>query len=427
MPYRFAAIAALLLPSIASAAGFVIPVAGSKSLKIAVPDIYAPSADPDGHGQMIVEQVRTNLNRTGYFDVVDPALILERGVGVEPGEFEFGNWGMTDTLAKVRFYPEGDPACDAERWCADVFIYYVGDETKLAAKRFRATDGAEREVARRVSDTILKAIVGEEGFFRGRITAVNSGQGNKEIWALAMDGSKPRAMTRNGSINLSPAWSPDGARIAWTSFKDGNPNLYVKTLVSGRVQALSTHDGINVAPAWSPDGSKIALTRSSGPHSNIWIIDARTGKDLQQVTAEDGIDVSPSWSPDGSTLVWSSERAGGSQIYAMDMGSGRVRRVTRVAGFFTDPVFSPDGSKLAMVQRSGRFDIVVLDMGSGTLRRVTQDQGDNQDPTWSPDGRYLLFTSNRTGSSDLWLSTVNGRHQSRITRSGGWSQPDWSP
>ena len=65
--------------------------------------------------------------------------------------------------------------------------------------------------------------------------------------------------------------------------------------------------------------------------------------------------------------------------------------------------------------------------GSG-MSPVTQDQGNNEDPSWSPDGRYLIFSSDRRGKHEIWLSTPDGRHQVPVTtRSGGWTQPTWSP
>ena len=59
--------------------------------------------------------------------------------------------------------------------------------------------------------------------------------------------------------------------------------------------------------------------------------------------------------------------------------------------------------------------------------RVTQDMGDNEDPTWSPDSNYVVFSSTRTGRSELWISTADGRHHAKITNSGGWTQPSWAP
>ncbi len=148
---------------------------------------------------------------------------------------------------------------------------------------------------------------------------------------------------------------------------------------------------------------------------------------MRRITTGGGIDVAPSFSPDGTRLAFASERSGGSQIYVQGLnGSEPAQRVTLRQGWFSDPVFSPDGTRLALVARDGNFDVFIANVDGSEMVRLTQDQGDNEDPTWSPDGRYLAFTSTRTGRSEIWISTANGRYQHAITESGGWSQPTWT-
>src|SRR6185503_3329538 len=107
------------------------------------------------------------------------------------------------------------------------------------------------------------------------------------------------------------------------------PDLYVKDLGSGRTRTISNVRGINTSPDFSPDGGSLALARSvEGGDSDIFVLDARTGKELRQLTTGGGIDVSPDFSADGSKVAFASERSGGSQVYVMPAGGGTGTRVT---------------------------------------------------------------------------------------------------
>lgn len=423
----------LLFPSPARAQGFFIDVPGGRETPLALAAPQTPGGDPAGDAKVLDETIRQDLDLSGYFQMINPVAHLERpGSGVEPGSFKFEDWSLLKAavLVKPRLLPAGDASCDPSgaRMCADVFVYYVVTGEKLLSQRFRAEAGSARHLGHRIANEVLQAVTGRPGFFGIALAAVGAQGGNKEIYILGLDGKGAQQATRNGSINLSPAWSPDGGQLAWTSYKKSNPDLYVKDLGSGRTRVLSNQAGINSAPAFSPDGSKIALARSKDGDSDIFVVDARSGQVLEQVTKGGGIDTSPSYSKDGRLLVFASERSGGSQIYARDNSTGAVERISFVGDFNSDPVVSPDGTKLAFVTRvDGGFDILVADLATKQTVRVTQDMRDNEDPSWSPDGQYLLFSSTRTGRSELWLSTADGRHQVQITRNGGWSQPVFAP
>jgi TolB protein len=169
------------------------------------------------------------------------------------------------------------------------------------------------------------------------------------------------------------------------------------------------------------------VARTVDGETDIWLLDARSGATVRQLTTGGGIDISPSFTPDGRRVVFSSERGGTPSIYAVSADGGTPTRVTPFGGRLTDPVVSPDGRRVAFVVQHGSFDVWVSNLDGTGLVEITRGQGDNEDPTWSPDGRYLAFTSTRRGRSELWISTDNGRYQAPLTQSGGWSQPSWKP
>jgi TolB protein len=427
---RLSLLMATMLSNPAWAITFEVPVQGSRELTLAIDEPVAPAGDP-GVADVLWQTVQRDLDLTGYFDLVDKAAFLDRSRGVEPGSFDFADWRVVKAaaLAKLRVLPNGQGGCDAGpgRVCADVYVYDVLGAERLTAKRMKAGEDAAHALGHEIASAILMALVGEAGFFTGTLAAVGERGGNKEVYALDVGGDRVRPLTRNGSINLSPAWSADGGSLAWASFKRGDADVFVKDLRSGRVRTVANGDGVEISPAFSPDGRTLAIARSSGEDTDIWLVDARTGQDVRQLTRGGGIDVSPMFSPDGSKVLFASERGGSSSIYEVPVAGGPPRRVTPFPGFFTDPVYSPDGRKVAFVSRKGNFDVLVVGIDGSGLSRVTQDMGDNEDPCFSPDGRYLVFSSTRKGGRRLWLSTVDGRHQVAITDSGGWSQPVWRP
>lgn len=407
------------------APGFQITVKpGDKAYPFALPMPIALRGADDAQVRELRSVLERDLAMTGYFEIIDPDAYLDTTGQVEPGTFPFEPWRKIKSvaLAKTRLqrHPDG--------LAADVYLYDVAVGEKIIAKRFIGDPDDLRYLGHRIADEILLALTGEKGIFGARIAAVGSRTGNKEVYVMDIDGHGVHAVTRNGSINLSPAWSPDGRGIAWTSYKRGNPDLYAKELASGRTRVLSNREGINTGAAYSPDGRYIALARSAGGDSDIYVIDATTGRDVNRITRGGGIDVAPDFSPDGAEIAFSSERSGGSQIFVADLSTGATRRVTFSGTFNFDPVWSPDGQRIAFVGRHGNFDIFVVDADGSNMTRVTQDQGDNEDPSWSDDGRYLVFSSDRRGRKEIWMSTPDGRHQVAITDGhGGWTQPTWAP
>ncbi len=414
----------------AFATSFEVPIAGTQSLSLAVASAGLPSGDPDHVAGRVHDLIEHDLDMSGYFTIVPTSAHLDTRGGAAPGQFSFDDWKPLRVGALVKFnvLPTGDRTCDpsGKSMCIDLYVYDALGGGTLAKKRLRAPASNAVGLAHQAANEALEAIVGQPGFFGASVLAVSERSGNKEIYLVDLDGDGARPITRNGSINLSPAWSVDRRYVAWTSYKRGNPDLFVKDLRSGDVRAVSTRQGVNLSPAWSPDGRFIVLARSAGADTDLFLIEAKTGRDMRQLTSGGGIDVSPTYSPDGRRVAFASERSGGSQIYLVSVEGGTPTRVTQIGGMFSDPTWSPDGSKIAFVSKQGGdFDVFTVSPDGSGLTRITQGMGDNEDPTWSPDSNYLVFTSTRDGRKRIWISTANGRHQVPVTKEGGWSQPVW--
>ncbi len=387
-----------------------------------------PIALPIPKGGAATDEFYTTLKRdleiSGWFRIIDPAAYTEvPTAGIRLGEFDFAAWRTPG--AAVLAKTEVQTTTSGRR--AEVWVYDVAGGVKLGAKAFSGPEAAQRTLAHRTADTIIRLITGQPSFFDTRLAFVSSGTGNKEVYVMDVDGGGRRQITRNKSINLSPRWNAGGSALCFTSYLNGNPDLFVADLLKSSIRRVSARTGINTGCAWAPQGDRIALTLSPGSDSDIFTIDPLAGTQIAQLTNSPGIDVSPTWSPDGSKIAFVSERGGGAQIYVMDSAGGAARRVSFQGNQNTSPSWSPKGDKIAFVGRDGAFDVFTVNVDGSGMRRITQGMGDNEDPSWSPEGDFLTFSSTRTGASHIWLASADGRHQVQLTSGGGgFTNPHWS-
>ncbi len=418
------------LPTSARADKILVQLDGvsDQAFPVALPEFLALDGTNDlQFGTDVHQVVLSDLRLVSLFKVIDPKAYVEdsRRTGLREGEFNFEDWRVIGALglAKCGFRITSGGEAQVE-----VRVYDVEGGSLIAAKMVGSPRSA-RTLGHKVADVIYEAFTGEKGFFSTRIACVTTVKGNKEVYLVDVDGGNLTPLSKNGSINLSPGYSRDGGRVAYTSYKDGNPDLFVADLASGRSDKVSGRPGINSGAAFSPDGGSIALTLSKDGDSEIYLLDRR-GEITSRLTRSWGIDVSPTWSPDGQSLAFVSAREGTPQVFIMDRQGGNVRRLTFAGNHNVSPAWSPDGKKIAFAGRDeGRFDLFVIDSDGSNLQRLTQASGDDEDPSWSPDGRYLVFTSDREGKGkQLYIVGVDGRNPVRITDGkGSYTNPDWGP
>ena len=143
---------------------------------------------------------------------------------------------------------------------------------------------------------------------------------------------------------ISPAWSPDGARLAYVSFESGKPVVYVHHLTTSKRAPVANYKGNNSAPAWSPDGNTLAVVLTRDGLSQIYTLGANDGSNLRRVTRSPLIDTEPVFSPDGRSIFFTSDRSGSPQIYQTGLEGGEPRRISFNGGYNISPRISPDGN-----------------------------------------------------------------------------------
>jgi TolB protein len=211
---------------------------------------------------------------------------------------------------------------------------------------------------------------------------------------------------RSSVLDNMPTLSPDGSAVVFVSNRSGSYELWRQAIRNGGPDGppvrLTDH-GDNVAlPAFSPDGAWVAYFRARGANRDIWMVPASGGSPVQ-VTEDPSQDLQPAFSPDGGSLAFVSGRSGREHVWIQPMaGSRRTGEPWQLTdGEDPDflPVWSPDGTTMAF-NRSGEIWLSHAARGS-TPRRLTSDAG-AQVLRWEPDGTSLLARG-VWGGSELQL------------------------
>ncbi len=327
----------------------------------------------------------------------------------------------------ARFLIKGEISGKGDDLRLEAGIYSLLTFKEIAHREYQTNMESLRWTVHKMADDVIEVITGEKGMSQTRIAYLVEKGGVKELYMMDYDGYNLHPLTNSESIVLSPAWSPDGEKVAFTSYQDDNPNLYLKDLKNGAEVPLLSFPGINSAPSWSPDGRYLAVTLSKDGASEVYRYDYKTSV-LRRLTYNISIDTSPSWSPNGKQIVFTSDRAGNPHIYIMDSDGSNLRRLTTTNPYNDTPIWSPLGDKIAFVsrERGETFDVYTLDILSGRIRQLTA-VGNNTHPSWSPDGLHIVFSSNRDGQNEIYVMNWDGTGLRRLTYNGGNTSPAWSP
>jgi TolB protein len=244
------------------------------------------------------------------------------------------------------------------------------------------------------------------------------------------DGSNQKQVTFYKSLSIMPAVSPDGSRVAFSSFARGNPAITVHSTETGRrLPFYNEVSPLTATPEFTPDGKQLLYASSVTGWAQIYIANL-DGSGMRRVTYSRSIDMEPKVNPKtGTEIAFISDRSGMPQIYRMSMEGSDVQRLTTGEGEAVNPSWNPDGQHMAFAwtrgYAPGNYNVFIMDVATRQFLQLTHGAGRNENPSWAPDGRHLVFSSNRSGSPQIWTMLADGTQLKQLTTQGRNTQPVW--
>ena len=314
-------------------------------------------------------------------------------------------------------------------------------------------------------------------------------QDNSDIYVKFIDSATPMRLTTDPGSDDMPAWSPDGRKIAFvrtTGLPRSKPAIYIVPALGGPERKLA-----ELAPgecyrygtlSWSPDGEWLAFADKSSDTDAFasYMVSVETGERRKLTSADHGQygDAVPAFSPDGRALAFLRlQNYANGDIYVVPVAGGKPKRLTYDRAYVTGLSWISDGTELVFssdrrggagiwrIRASGGTPVPLLGIGlSGQPRGLSQKgkrlvfsgeipdhniwrvgvQGsrlvnlptqliastrDDCNPQPSPDGQRIAFTSNRSGTYEIWTVDRDGGNSEKLTSTGKGmnSWPTWSP
>jgi serine/threonine protein kinase len=255
--------------------------------------------------------------------------------------------------------------------------------------------------------------------------------GNFDIFRLNLPSLTEIQLTDNVLADTYPAVSPDGSRIAFQSDRDGDFDIYVMEANGNNTRRIVQNRVTDRIPSWSPDGQWLIFSSDTLGDGNFDLYRVRPdGSDLQAVFSDGTRNSHARWSADNHYIIFTSGKNDDAttwEIRRYDMHSEEVAFLTINNVKDWSPAFAPDGEHILYLTNGNGFAAIAeMNMDGEDVRVVYDGAGYESEASYSPDGDFIVFTSNVSGTDQLYLMTANGDTIQQLTTRGG-VYPTWFP
>jgi formylglycine-generating enzyme required for sulfatase activity len=276
---------------------------------------------------------------------------------------------------------------------------------------------ADEDVPQKKSSTMPNSGKLDAAALRGTIVFTSDRSGKFKIWTMQASGKSVRQLTQGTNDDASPQFSPDGARILYTTVIDGHRQVWM--MKRDGTQAQSVTNGEQAA--WSPDASAIVFIRND----QTYVRELAAGSE-RRLTPENwercGV---PAWSPDGKSIAVASRHLENIGIFLLSL-DGKENHALKTGDPCCTPAFSSDGKRLLCQTVKGHVNQVELDGKSS--EQVTFGNDFQHDARYSPDGGMIIFAraNDAQGPWQIWVQKLDDEDSAvQLTTEGSNLQPDW--
>jgi WD40 repeat protein len=219
-----------------------------------------------------------------------------------------------------------------------------------------------------------------------KIAVVTAQRKRWRLSLMRLDGSPAQPVTSGFRGLFDPAFSPDGALLAFTGSTSGAVQIHVVGVDGRGLRTVTDEDADCFCPVFTPDGNRLLYAAGDIRHQNLYMINL-DGSGRRQLTEGEHCDTAPCVSPDGRTVAFTSDRDGHQQIYTMSIDGTDVTRLSKTASNDAMPYFSPDGSAIAFESdRDGQWEIYVMNADGRRLRNLSRSDSNDRAPRFRPPG-----------------------------------------